>query len=125
MTNHLGNLGRLILIASLALTNHQASTMGILTNRVCLFTGFEAQLTYQGKPAAGAEVMIRNEYKGKTTELRILSDNEGKFRFESIYGEENKLTLSEFISQSTNFCYLPRRRDSQLSGRKVTRRRVL
>ena len=77
--------------------------MEILSNKVCLFTGFEGQLTYNGKPAAGAEVLVHNEYQGETKEIKLTADADGKFKFDSLYGSKSKMSLAQFVSHQRIF----------------------
>lgn len=52
---------------------------------VCPFSGFEGQLFYQGKPAAGARITRSYELFKEKGEETIFADEEGRFRFESIF----------------------------------------
>jgi len=72
--------------------------MALLKENVCLFTGFTGQITYQGKPAANAQVLVRNEFNGAATELEFATDEQGIFQFDSIYGQSKKYSLAQFVS---------------------------
>ena len=79
----------------------KVNAMGFLSEKVCLFTGFEARLTYQGEPVSNANVVFINEYGEKTTETETTTNSLGEVKFETIYGKRSKYSLAEFVSRQT------------------------
>ena len=74
--------------------------------KVCIASGFEGRLTFQGKPASGARVVRKfnwKDEKGETEE--IIADEDGRFSFPTHWDELRRLLPVQFVAHQSIFVY--------------------
>ncbi len=75
----------------------------IIAEKVCLFSGFEGNLTLNGEPAAGAEITRTYEWNNKKHSESLTTDSEGNFKFDSVWDKSRALFIVQFVSHQQIF----------------------
>lgn len=74
--------------------------------KVCVASGFEGRVTFDGEPASGARI-VRTYYwkseKGQTEEK--IADKDGRFSFSSHWKVYRQVLPVQFVVQQTIFVY--------------------
>ena len=74
--------------------------------RVCIASGFEGRLTFEGKPASGARVVRKfnwKDEKGETEET--IADEDGRFSFPTHWDVLRRLLPVQFVAYQDIFAY--------------------
>ena len=94
----------IVLVIAALIGIQKGFAMGFFTEKACLFTGFKGTLTYNGKPASGAEIVLTIAASQgsniQKVEHQYTTDDKGVFVIESVYGKQKTKTLSEFVVNS-------------------------
>ncbi len=75
----------------------------IIGEKVCLFSGFDGQLTLNGEPASGAEITRTYEWGNKKQSESLITNSEGNFKFDSIWAKSRALFIVQFVSHQQIF----------------------
>ncbi len=70
----------------------------IIPERVCLFTGFEATLVEGDKPLAHRKLIRTWEIQGKEFQDEVITDDNGKFQFDTIWYNYRVFLEVAFVS---------------------------
>ena len=95
----------LLLFCTVGVTAVEASAMSILKGeKVCIASGFEGRLTFEGKPAAGAKIVRKIFWRkagGDAEEVN--TDKDGRFQFPSCWDNLKQVLPQQFVVQQSIF----------------------
>ena len=72
--------------------------MGIFLNKKCLFSSMSGRLVSRGSPLANVELHRKVEYREKLYEDRVVTGEDGTFRFKSMWVRPLLDDLTQFVS---------------------------
>lgn len=97
----------LLFFCTVGVTAVEASAMSLLKGeRVCIASGFEGRLTFEGKPATGARIVRKfnwKDEKGETEET--IADQDGRFSFPSHWDVLRRVLPVQFVAHQSIFVY--------------------
>ncbi len=93
------------LLLSLNGCKEEEETMLFQAENYCLFSAMKGTLTFEGKPAVGAKVVRHIEVDKKEPPDFVITDEEGRFSFDTINRKIRQPFLTEFVVSQDIFVH--------------------
>lgn len=97
----------LLIICTLGVIGVEAKTMSLFKGEeVCVASGFEGRVLFKGKPAAGARIVRKFNWKNeKGQKEETIADEEGKFSFPSHFDILRRVIPAQFVAYQDIFAF--------------------
>ncbi|WNO08050.1 DUF6795 domain-containing protein [Teredinibacter sp. KSP-S5-2] len=77
----------------------------LFPKKVCLFSGFTGQITFEGKPLSNVRVKRNYSFENKRTEEETTTDDQGYFTFESAWAKTRAPFIAQFVAEQNIYVY--------------------
>lgn len=77
----------------------------LFPKKVCLFSGFTGQITFEGKPLPNVRVKRSYSFENKHTEEETTTDDQGYFTFESAWAKTRAPFIAQFVVEQHIYVY--------------------
>lgn len=102
-------LRRVLLISSTFLLFFIAIQGGaksmLFPKKICLFSGFTGQITFEGKPLLNVRVKRSYTFENNRTEEETATDEQGYFTFESAWSKTRAPFIAQFVVEQNIYVY--------------------
>jgi hypothetical protein len=96
-----------LFLCTVGVTAVEANAMSLLKGeKVCVASGFEGMVTFEGRPASGAQIVRKfnwKDEKGETEET--IADNDGRFSFPSHWDVLRRVLPVQFVAYQSLFVH--------------------